>query len=331
MDYIGYLLHYIVIGGFMDTFTIASQIYTDETFKETVSHGSNDYPFCFYMEDIMQFDFQCIDWHWHPEVEFVFMQEGSAVLLVGDRQLTLTKGQGIFINTQILHRFEASNHTQTPNIVFSPSLLASEDSLIYQKYICPVLFSSMDFQLFSPEIFWQKNVLDLLCRVFALQEETDNCQLKTVRLLLDVWEQIYHHLPQKNTPSPAGTDVHAQALLQIMMQYIHTNYRQHISLDEIAATVSISKSSVLHLFQKYLHISPVNYLIRYRLKCAARLLRTPQNTIAFIAQNTGFESAGYFCRKFKKTFHMTPGQYRQNYSSAPQYTVTKPKELPYSD
>ena len=44
------------------------RIITDETLRETASHGSEEYPFCYYYEDIWDFDFHCIDWHWHPEV-----------------------------------------------------------------------------------------------------------------------------------------------------------------------------------------------------------------------------------------------------------------------
>ena len=45
----------------MDYFKIT----TDETLRETVQHGSERYPFAYYPEDIWQFDFHRIDWHWH--------------------------------------------------------------------------------------------------------------------------------------------------------------------------------------------------------------------------------------------------------------------------
>ena len=41
-----------------------------------------------------------------------------------------------------------------------------------------------------------------------------------------------------------------------MMQYIHENYTHDISLDDIACYAGISKSTVLNLFRKYLHITP---------------------------------------------------------------------------
>ncbi len=96
-----------------------------------------------------------------------------------------------------------------------------------------------------------------------------------------------------------------------MLQYIHVNYQSPISLDDIAETVSLSKSSVLNLFQKNIHTSPINYLVHYRLKRAAKLLVTTQSNVSEIARDTGFENIGYFCRKFKEVFRMMPGEYRK--------------------
>ena len=75
------------------------RIITDETLRETASHGSEEYPFCYYYEDIWDFDFHCIDWHWHPEVEFVYVQQGKADFLVGGNRYVLSSGDGIFINS----------------------------------------------------------------------------------------------------------------------------------------------------------------------------------------------------------------------------------------
>ena len=72
----------------------------------------------------------------------------------------------------------------------------------------------------------------------------------------------------------------------------------------------LSKSSVLNLFRENIHTPPIDYLINYRLKNAARLLVTTENSVSSVARDTGFENIGYFCRKFKEVFHLTPGEYR---------------------
>lgn len=117
----------------------------------------------------------------------------------------------------------------------------------------------------------------------------------------------------ENITTPQSS-VRTQAQLQIMMQYIHKNYPYQISLDDLAKTVALSKSSVLNIFNKSIHTSPIDYLINYRLKRAAKLLVTTENNIASIARDTGFENTGYFCRKFKEIFQLTPSGYRKKHN-----------------
>lgn len=288
-----------------------SRIRTDETLRETVCHGSDEYPFKYYNEDIWLFDFHCIDWHWHSEVEFVFIEKGTAEFLVGSGRYVLTEGTGIFINSQVIHRFEASESVIIPNIVFSPSLLSAEDSLIYRKYIQPLLDSSVECLIFSPEVPWQKEVLKNLLLVFDVQDTESIGEIKTVELLLKIWETVYENANISESIPAAKATAHTQAQLQIMMQYMHKNYSEHITLADIAQTVSVSKSSALNIFNKYLRISPVSYLINYRLKRAAKLLASTDSSIYSIASNTGFENVGYFCRSFKELFGVTPSEYRK--------------------
>lgn len=145
----------------MDYFKIT----TDETLRETVQHGSERYPFAYYPEDIWQFDFHRIDWHWHHELEFLYVAEGTAICFIGTSKVELHKGCGIFINSGVLHCFEARSSTFTPNIVFSPTLLASENSLIYEKYILPVINSAVEYQILIQTVH-RKEVLYSLCYRF---------------------------------------------------------------------------------------------------------------------------------------------------------------------
>ena len=97
-----------------------------------------------------------------------------------------------------------------------------------------------------------------------------------------------------------------------MMQFIHANYHRQIALQEIAQSVHISESSALQLFRRGIHLSPVAYLIQYRLKRAADLLATTNKTVAAIASESGFSDAGYFCRTFRRFYHQTAMEYRNS-------------------
>ena len=75
-----------------------------KSISEFLADGSPDYPFHFYYENMDMFDFNCIDWHWHTELEFVLIESGTVTMWVGDQDFTLNEGDAIFINTKILHK-----------------------------------------------------------------------------------------------------------------------------------------------------------------------------------------------------------------------------------
>ena len=84
---------------------VYTKIITDENLMETQSHGSQDYPFRYYYEHLAQFDFNCIDWHWHTELEFVYVQSGTVTAWIGEKQLELPADSGIFVNSKFLTVF----------------------------------------------------------------------------------------------------------------------------------------------------------------------------------------------------------------------------------
>ena len=106
-------------------------IITDDSLMEAASHGSVEYPFQFYYENMEQFDFNCVDWHWHTELEFVLVESDYVTMWIGDQELTLSKGNAIFINTKMLHKFHSSCAASIPNFLTMPSFIAPEESLIF--------------------------------------------------------------------------------------------------------------------------------------------------------------------------------------------------------
>ena len=63
--------------------TFYNKILTDENMMETIRHSTSAYPFQFYYDNLALFDFHCIEWHWHVEFEFVYVEKGTAVFCVG--------------------------------------------------------------------------------------------------------------------------------------------------------------------------------------------------------------------------------------------------------
>ena len=287
-----------------------NKILTDEDFMEIKQHGTSDCPFQYYYDDLEFFDFHCIEWHWHREFEFLYVESGEIICGIGEKQIILSKGDAIFINSKILHRFYASSGGVIPNFVCMPEFIAPENSLVYKKYILPIISSNMSFQCFQIAEPWQARIIQIMIKIMGTQENEKIRELSTLALLQDLWLIFYENVKLSDKENMQTVDEAAQKRVQLMMQYIHENYNHELSLDEIASHIGVSKSTALNLFHRFLHTTPVSYLIGYRLQAASWLLKNTNKKVKTIAYESGFRNVDYFCRLFKKRYHLTPSDYR---------------------
>lgn len=172
------------------------KIITDDTLRETISHGTIEYPFAYYIDDIQKFDLGYIDWHWHKEVEFMVVSHGTVDCLIEKNRITIQKGWGIFLNSETIHRFESKDNGTMPNIVFSPELIAAENSLIHKTYIAPLLLFGKSYQILNPNIVWQNKILILLNQLFDIQQSTipSLIPLNTLILISQLWKHLFQNM-----------------------------------------------------------------------------------------------------------------------------------------
>lgn len=104
----------------------------------------------------------------------------------------------------------------------------------------------------------------------------------------------------------------AQRLVRSAMAFIHENYADEISRRDIAQHIGISEDHLTFCFRQELGTTPIEYLHRYRINQAKRLLIESQETITEIAQKVGFSDSGYFSRIFRRGTGMTPETFRRS-------------------
>lgn len=98
------------------------------------------------------------------------------------------------------------------------------------------------------------------------------------------------------------------------MEYIRQNYKNDITLEDVANAIFISPYYLSHLFRDELGITFIEYLTKIRIEEASRLLLTTNMSIIRIAEEVGYSDSSYFSKVFKKLQNVTPSQYRQRMS-----------------
>jgi AraC family L-rhamnose operon transcriptional activator RhaR/AraC family L-rhamnose operon regulatory protein RhaS len=95
---------------------------------------------------------------------------------------------------------------------------------------------------------------------------------------------------------------------------LETSYRRNWSVDELARSAGMSKSSLMNAFRDATGHTPVDFLIRIRLQKVAEMLIESNKSISEIAPECGFCDSNYLTRQFRKIYNQTPRQFRQNNS-----------------
>ncbi len=291
-----------------------SSVSTDDLLRELASHGTPQFPIRYYLDDSLRLPDRTVGRHWHTELECVVIREGRADYRIGDRDISLRQGEGVFINSTVLHGCltPVGERTLAPNIVFSPSFIAETDQLIYRKFLLPILNSSISCLLLRPSISWQKEILDLLGTVFGLFETGGPAAELEIRLAVSaVWRLIFLHRSDCLTQPQSAGFLALQGRLKLMLEYLYQNFSGKITLQQIADAANISKNEALRCFRKGMGCSPIEYLIRYRMEKAKELLIATDLTVTEIALSSGFETVSYFDRAFKKAFGTTPKAFRK--------------------
>jgi YesN/AraC family two-component response regulator len=89
-------------------------------------------------------------------------------------------------------------------------------------------------------------------------------------------------------------------------------YRRDPSLAEMAQVVNLSPSRLRYLFKKETGVAPGHYLKTFRLEQAKELLGTTFLSVKEIIRSVGVNDQSHFIREFKKSYGLTPAQYRMS-------------------
>jgi AraC-like DNA-binding protein len=93
--------------------------------------------------------------------------------------------------------------------------------------------------------------------------------------------------------------------------FLEANAHTAIALDDLAQHAQLSPFHLLRLFSRVLGVSPHQYLVRTRLRQAARLLTERERSVTDIAYQVGFGDLSNFVRTFTRAAGVSPGQFRR--------------------
>ncbi|WP_187287414.1 AraC family transcriptional regulator [Gottschalkia acidurici] len=287
----------------------------DSNLQSEIEYGSFEFPLEVFFDEPYKYDIGFIRWHWHKEVQFAFVKRGVVELSFFDRSFTLPEGSGIFINSNVLHQVKPiTQDSIVIDIVFDPVLISGHNlSVIDKKYVYPIISNdSLDFMIFDNSIDWHKDIVMKLFEIYDLYEKKEFAyELSIKNSLCSLWLTLASKLvPNLNSKSTPHNKLDGERI-KTMLEYIHNNFSNKVTLEDIATSVHISKSECCRCFKKYLRMSPFEYLMQYRVIEASNILKTTSKSLSEVMSLVGFNDASYFTKIFKRFTGYTPTEYRK--------------------
>jgi AraC-like DNA-binding protein len=286
-----------------------------EDLQERSPHGDDSFPFEISNYVLSKFNNAALENHWHIQPEFIYIIKGQMEYRVNEAVFHLVRGSGIFTNATSLHAANriAGHDCKFISLIFDPILVfGQENSLIQRKYVSELLTSKeIPCLFFDPAIEWQAAILGLLTDLNQLyKKKADGFELLIKARLCELWAILYTNT--KNHLAGSSPQNAKDVLrLKTILEFLHENYGERITLNEIAAKANISSSECSRFFKRMMRQSPFDYLLTYRIHRSLPMLISGERNITEIAEQVGFSNPSYFTEVFRRIMKSSPSEYKK--------------------
>ncbi len=258
---------------------------------------------------------QVVPTHWHREIELVYVMEGSTRLIVNDEMYVVNEHEAIMINGGDSHFYFSSSHHKRLVIIFNLDIIdGSHKSVELKKGIYEHL--TMNSKTSREWTGQDKTVLrEIIIRLERINNQSFFSRDLLIRSL--VFELLFlftkeEYKRKENDVITSQTENKAMHRLQKVFFYIEQNYKNPVTLNEIADVAGFEPSYFTRFFKSLTNVTFYDYLTNYRIsKAQYMLVQSPDLTVGEVAEACGFNSIKTFNRSFLKFVKIPPTKFRK--------------------
>ena len=278
---------------------------------ELKEHGDREFPFNIYPCCIPQ-DFPQVQVHWHQEMEIIAVKKGR-LLVTADKQTSrVSQGEAAVVFPGQLHGIFPADRERAEyeNIIFRLEMLKGpQGDLCSAKFILP-----METDRSAPAIHMReggRGYEEFMEAIGRLDHLSLNREIGYELGVKGDLFQMFSALLQTWRPAGGRGGGTPRERMRGILDFIGEHYGEKITVRQAAERCGYSQSHFMKYFRQYMGVSFLEYLKSNPQSRAAALLRATGQPVTAIAVSCGFENLSYFNRLFRKTYRVTPGEYRR--------------------
>lgn len=238
----------------------------------------------------------------YPNYQVSVCLEGEGIFIDENKaKHKIERGDLFFFSPNVPHRYEAVSGTwRLPFIVFNGKCAA--DIIKYLGFGGTMVLKGMPKDKFDALVESFNKIYDTYFSDIPTRTERVSAMLYYMLITIS---EIADNLPLAGPTS-------VMQYLAPALQYISDNIAEKdVKVEDVANVMQISTGRLSFLFSKAFGKTPVQVIREHRLEYAKHLLLTqPHMKVADISEESGFKSLSYFSTVFKRTYGVSPNEYR---------------------
>lgn len=250
------------------------------------------------------------DWHYHKEVEFLAIRQGSLDVFTKNTTVTLKDGDVFMLGSSQLHRSERSADPLR-YVVLQVNLTQYLDQ------------STLPFLHGFSEL---TNPLDDLNYIFS---SIPDARREAHRLIVDIFEEMQAKrrgyemaiaiavrslmlllVRNDNQSLLKGSEDIEIVRLKPVLNYVDAHIGEKISVDDVCSLLNLSYHYFVKYFRKVMGVTFVDYVNFKRIKMAECMLLTQDLSIVEIGCSVGIPNVAQFYKMFKRYNPCSPKEFR---------------------
>lgn len=250
-------------------------------------------------------------WHYHPEIELVYIDKGAGKRQIGSHISYYTEGDLILIGSDIPHCGFTDMHTGNKSEIV---VHMKKDFLGYPFFRIPEMKHVLNlFEMARGGVAFGRVTKNIVgAKLENLEFKSDFDQLLSI---LDIFNELGNSQDYKVLNGKGFTfltNVEDNDRLNLVFNHVRNNFKEKVWLSDIAAVAGMTEPSFCRYFKKITGKTFVQFLNEYRLVHASKLLAKEPISITEICFECGFNNFSHFNKSFKLFTGQNPSEYRNS-------------------
>ena len=255
--------------------------------------------------------------HRHDFIEIVVVLSGHAVHVTGDAHHHVQAGDVLVIDSRRSHAYEKTRSLNIVNLLIREDVFRETEKELgslpgYHALFTlePVRWQQKEFT--SHLRLQADDLKQIITWIDALEDETRKISEGGL-LLSRSWIILIIGLLARRYGRNAAHAPRLEMRLGRVLSWIEQHACEKLTMTDLAQQAAMSERTFLRRFREATGCSPIDYVIRARIRRAVELLtaRDPHLSITEIAFRCGFQDSNYFSRQFRKMTGTNPRAFHQ--------------------